>query len=81
VTEPVTELDPRFSDPDATATRWEETRGVLEGAELFWICTVRTDGRPHVTPLVAVWRDNALYFSTAPPSRRLSICETTRTSS
>jgi general stress protein 26 len=61
---PVTELDPRFSEPNAVATDWEETRRVLEGAELFWITTVRVDGRPHVTPLVAVWLDDAIYFAT-----------------
>ncbi len=38
--------------------------GVIEGAELFWISTVRADGRPHVTPLPAVWRDGALHFCT-----------------
>jgi nitroimidazol reductase NimA-like FMN-containing flavoprotein (pyridoxamine 5'-phosphate oxidase superfamily) len=37
---------------------------VLEGADLFWIATVRADGRPHVTPLVAVWFDDAIHFST-----------------
>ncbi len=37
---------------------------MLETAELFWISTVRADGRPHVTPLVAVWLDGALHFST-----------------
>jgi nitroimidazol reductase NimA-like FMN-containing flavoprotein (pyridoxamine 5'-phosphate oxidase superfamily) len=58
------ELDPRFSDPSAVATEWDEARGVLEAAELFWICTVRADGRPHVTPLVAVWLDDAIHFST-----------------
>lgn len=61
---PVTTLDTRFSDPDAVATSWDETRRVLETAELFWISTVRADGRPHVTPLVAVWLDSALHFST-----------------
>src|SRR3954471_11480727 len=61
---PVTERDPRFSEPNAVATDWEETRRVLEGAELFWITTVRVDGRPHVTPLVAVWLDDAIYFAT-----------------
>jgi len=64
VSEPVTAIDPRFSDPDATATAWDETRRVLETAELFWISTVRADGRPHVTPLVAVWCDGAIHFST-----------------
>jgi len=62
--QPLTELDTRFSDPNAIATEWEETRRVLEGAELFWITTVRVDGRPHVTPLVAVWLEDAIYFAT-----------------
>ena len=62
--EPVTTLDERFSDEDAVATSWAETRRVLEAAELFWISTVRADGRPHVTPLVAVWLDGVIYFCT-----------------
>jgi general stress protein 26 len=62
--EPVTKIDPRFSDPDAVATGWDETRRVLETAEMFWITTVRADGRPHVTPLVAVWLDGAIHFCT-----------------
>jgi hypothetical protein len=61
---PVTEIDPRFSDPDAAASEWSETLRAIESAELFWICTVRGDGRPHVTPLVAVWLDGALHFCT-----------------
>lgn len=58
------EVDHRFSDPSATPTPWERVRGVIEAAELFWISTVRADGRPHVTPLPAVWRDGTLYFCT-----------------
>jgi nitroimidazol reductase NimA-like FMN-containing flavoprotein (pyridoxamine 5'-phosphate oxidase superfamily) len=64
IDEPVTKLDARFSDPDAAATGWDETRRALEAAELFWISTVRADGRPHVTPLVAVWLDGAIHFAT-----------------
>jgi nitroimidazol reductase NimA-like FMN-containing flavoprotein (pyridoxamine 5'-phosphate oxidase superfamily) len=64
VTVPQTTLDQRFSDPAAAATSWEATRHALETAELFWISTVRAGGRPHVTPLVAVWADGTLYFST-----------------
>ena len=64
MSKPVTSIDTRFSDPGAVATGWDETRAVLETAELFWISTVRSDGRPHVTPLVAVWLDGALHFST-----------------
>jgi len=64
MTAPVTTLDPRFSDPKAAATEWQETRKILAEAELFWLTTVRADGRPHVTPLVAVWLDGAAHFCT-----------------
>ena len=76
--EPRTELDPRFSDPDAVATEWEETRRALEAAELFWISTVRADGRPHVTPLVAVWVDDAIYFATGPDEQKAVNLRTNR---
>jgi hypothetical protein len=61
--EPITTLDTQHSGPDAVVTPWEETRRVLETAELFWISTVRADGRPHVTPCVAVWHDGAIHFT------------------
>jgi general stress protein 26 len=70
MSEPHTELDPRFSEPDAEATSWRDTVAALESAELAWITTVRSDGRPHVTPLVAVWHDDALYFSTGPTEQK-----------
>jgi hypothetical protein len=70
MTEPVTTLDTRFSDPDAVPTDWHETRNVLETAQLFWISTVRGDGRPHVTPLVAVWLDDVIYFTTGPDEQK-----------
>lgn len=61
---PATALDQRYTDADARATGWAETCALLETAELSWITTVRADGRPHVTPLVAVWVDGAMYFHT-----------------
>ncbi len=65
-TYPRAELHVPFSDPKATATPWARARGVLEKAGVFWLSTVRPDGRPHVTPLVAVWVDGSLYFCTGP---------------
>ena len=61
---PRTELDTRFSDPEAQPTSWEDTLDAIKQADLFWISTVRADGRPHVTPLLAVWLHDALHFST-----------------
>jgi nitroimidazol reductase NimA-like FMN-containing flavoprotein (pyridoxamine 5'-phosphate oxidase superfamily) len=67
---PVPEQDIRFGDPASPPTPWTETLGVLETAELFWISTVRGDGRPHVTPLPAVWHDGRLHFCTGPAEQK-----------
>ena len=64
MTNPTTTLNAECSEPGATATSWDEARTRVESAELFWIATVRGDGRPHMTPLVAVWLDDALHFCT-----------------
>jgi nitroimidazol reductase NimA-like FMN-containing flavoprotein (pyridoxamine 5'-phosphate oxidase superfamily) len=64
MTTPVTTLDQRYSGDTAVAVPWEQTRKLLEAAELFWLCTVRPDGRPHATPVVAAWADDAIHFHT-----------------
>jgi len=68
--EPVTELDARFSSEDAIPTDWSEARRQLENAQAYWLSTVRADGRPHVTSLLAVWVDGALYFCTGPGEQK-----------
>jgi len=59
-----------YSQPDATPTPWEVGREQVAGADTFWISTVRPDGRPHVTPLIAVWHDEAIWFTTGPEERK-----------
>jgi general stress protein 26 len=61
---PTVKLDARFSEPGAVVTPWEDAQRVIAEAELFWISTVRSDGRPHVTPLTTVWQDDVLHFCT-----------------
>lgn len=67
---PVAELDARFSSPDATPRPWSDVLDVIEAAEIFWLSTVRSDGRPHVTPLPAMWLDGALHFCTGPGEQK-----------
>ncbi len=67
---PATMLDPGFSDAGATAVPWDEGRRHLQQAEVYWIATVRPDGQAHVTPLLAVWVDEALWFCTGPTERK-----------
>jgi nitroimidazol reductase NimA-like FMN-containing flavoprotein (pyridoxamine 5'-phosphate oxidase superfamily) len=57
-------LDTRFSDPEAQPTPWADIVGMLERAELYWLTTVRADGRPHVTPLIGVVADERVHFCT-----------------
>jgi general stress protein 26 len=64
VSEPTTKLDRRYSNDDSVATSWAVTRAQLEAAELCWLVTLRPDGRPHATPLVTVWVDDAMHFTT-----------------
>src|SRR3712207_7837758 len=68
--EPTAELDLQFSSDEATPIPWAEGRERLEGAAVYWISTVRPDGRPHITPLLSVWLDGALYFCTGPDDRK-----------
>jgi nitroimidazol reductase NimA-like FMN-containing flavoprotein (pyridoxamine 5'-phosphate oxidase superfamily) len=67
--EPQTELDPRFGD-GVQPTAWADARNELEKAAVYWLSTVRAEGRPHVTPLIAVWRDDVLYFCTGPTEQK-----------
>jgi hypothetical protein len=67
---PIATLDPRYSDNLAEAIPWPKAVALLEQAELFWVSSVRFDGRPHVTPVVAVWLDGALYFSIGPKEQK-----------
>jgi general stress protein 26 len=63
-TEPTPTLVQEFSEPEVTAVPWQEVEATLDEAEIFWLSTVRRDGRPHVAPLPAVWLDGALHFCT-----------------
>jgi general stress protein 26 len=68
--EPTVELDERFSSKGAEPLPWSQVREVIDSAEIFWLSTVRADGRPHVTPLPAIWLDGALHFCTGPGEQK-----------
>jgi hypothetical protein len=59
-----------FSQPDATPTPWAVGLEHVIDADTFWLSTVRPDGRPHVTPLIAVWHGDAIWFTTGPDERK-----------
>jgi uncharacterized pyridoxamine 5'-phosphate oxidase family protein len=67
--EPITDLG-AFSSDGAVAAEWATALADLQDAEVYWLSTVRPDGRPHVTPLLGIWLDDALYFCTGPAERK-----------
>lgn len=62
-------LDQRFSEA-TEPTEWPAAAAALTEAELYWLTTVRGDGRPHVTPLVGVWVDDSFVFCTGPGEQK-----------
>lgn len=62
-------LDQRFSEATEPAD-WQTVTAALTDAELYWLTTVRADGRPHVTPLVGVWTDGTFVFCTGPAEQK-----------
>ncbi|MDT5039965.1 MAG: hypothetical protein QOE51_950 [Actinoplanes sp.] len=62
MTEPIVEFNGDFSEPDTGPVPWATVDAVLAESEMFWLSTVRPDGRPHVTPLPAIWDRGVLHF-------------------
>lgn len=54
---------------DAGLLSWEWVVERLEKAKNYWVCTTRPDGRPHSTPVWAIWSNGTLYFDGHPRTR------------
>ena len=64
MSQPRTDFDGRYGEPEATAIAWTEAEADLRSAAVYWLTTIRADGRPHVTPLIGIWHDGALHIAT-----------------
>ena len=49
---------------------WQWARDRLTVSHDYWLATVWPTGRPHLTPVWGVWRDDALWFSCSRRSRK-----------
>jgi hypothetical protein len=45
---------------------WARVSEWLASARNYWVCTTRSDGRPHAKPVWGLWLDGAFVFSTHP---------------
>jgi general stress protein 26 len=62
-------LDTDFSEATEPVS-WRQVSDVLAAAELYWLTTVRKDGRPHITPLIGAWVDDGFVFCTGPEEQK-----------
>jgi nitroimidazol reductase NimA-like FMN-containing flavoprotein (pyridoxamine 5'-phosphate oxidase superfamily) len=62
-------LDARFSEA-TEPVGWQQVSDALAAAELYWLTTVRKDGRPHITPLIGAWVDDGFVFCTGPEEQK-----------
>ena len=49
---------------------WSHVTERMTQAMHYWICTVDTKGRPHVTPVDGLWLNDKLYFGGSPQTLR-----------
>ena len=64
-------IDPRYGDAAATPPDWDDVERRLADAPLYWLVTVRADGRPHAVPLCGVWHDGAFAFCTGEEEQKM----------
>jgi hypothetical protein len=60
-------------DWDAVAAKLEAGEAPARDAhnsKTTWLTTVNEDGRPHVTPVGALWFDGAFWFQTGPTTKK-----------
>ena len=74
--DPIGELCEDYSGPGGSAPLWADVEDVLATSEMFWLSTVRRDGRPHVTPLPAIWLDGVLHFCSGAAEQKSKNLET-----
>ena len=69
-----TGAEPKSADliaPEPTTVLpWEIVCDALADTRMYWLATVHPTGRPHVRPVLAVWRDGALYTTSASHARK-----------
>jgi nitroimidazol reductase NimA-like FMN-containing flavoprotein (pyridoxamine 5'-phosphate oxidase superfamily) len=64
-------IDPRYGDATATPPDWDDVDRRLTDAQLYWLVTVRADGRPHAVPLCGVWHEGAFAFCTGEAEQKM----------
>ncbi len=69
-------ISPSYGNKSADVPVWGDISQRLTTANLYWMITVRRDGRPHAVPLVGVWRDDTFFFCTGEQEQKMRNIQT-----
>lgn len=58
-----------YLENPTTLLPWSHVEQRLAEAVNYWLCSVRSDGRPHAVPKWAVWVEGRIYFDGSPQTR------------
>jgi general stress protein 26 len=64
-------ISPDYGNPAATTPDWADIEQRLAEAQLYWLVSVRRDGRPHAVPVCGLWRDGAFFFTTGDAEQKM----------
>jgi general stress protein 26 len=64
-------VSPHYGNPSASAPPWPDIEQRLSDAQLYWMVTVRSNGRPHAVPVTGVWRDGSYFFVTGDNEQKM----------
>ena len=60
-----------YGNAAAPPPPWSEIDERLTDAQLYWLVTVRRDGRPHAVPLCGVWHRGEFVFATGDAEQKM----------
>jgi general stress protein 26 len=63
-TRPTMPKDYGVPEDEAGMIEWSHASAILTGATMYWVCSIRPDGRPHVVPVWGAYEDEVLYIET-----------------
>ena len=63
------QFPPGYVEHPSSEVSWEYVAAQLAGAKNYWLCSVRSDGRPHCVPRWGVYLDGKFYYDGSPETR------------
>lgn len=70
VDRPVTEAEYGIPDSLRGVLSWHWVRDRMNDALIYWVASVRPDGRPHLTPIWGAWVDDSFWMEGGANTRR-----------